>query len=87
MGKKGSTTTTRPKKTEADKQAAFVRLAEQRMTRTIKSLRSLAKLSGSGYVSTPEQQQKMLQALVREVNAIEAAFKSKGATKSDGFTF
>lgn len=44
-------------------QLRFLRLARARVSKCLKALDSIAKLSGSGYANTPEQADKIIKAL------------------------
>lgn len=64
------------------KAAKFVELAEKRVTKAINSIRSVAKLASSNYVSTEDQITKISETLRDEVVAMNEAFtKTGGATK------
>lgn len=71
------------------KEARFIRLSKQRMVGAITRLRSVAKLANrSTYEYTDEQVAKMLEALNREVQAVEEAFRrAPKGTKEVTFDF
>lgn len=65
----------------------FTRLATARVGAAIKRLRLIRNLSGSGYKSSPEQREKLLDALEDEVQALRRAFSDKVEKDAPTFTF
>lgn len=64
----------------------FVRLAEARVTKAVKTLRNIAKLGGNNYERTAEQQKKIVDLLTAEVEAVKKALTPHvpGAKKEKG---
>lgn len=60
----------------------FRRLGVARVTRAIKAIDSVGKLSGSGYESTPEQRVKIIAALSGAVERVEARFDGQTAASA-----
>lgn len=71
-------------KTEAGK-LRFIRLAVQRVPRAVKAVRGIGNLSGSGYTYTPEQAEKIVNALKAAVEFVADKF-SGSAPASESFT-
>lgn len=67
---------------KADK---FVRLAEQRTTKAINAVRGIGRLASSNYEYTPEQAQRICEALKAEVVELHERFSKKEAPKAEGF--
>lgn len=55
----------------------FARLGQQRVTKTVKAMRNIAKLGGYGYERNAEQVEKIVNLLKAEVAAIETALQPK----------
>jgi hypothetical protein len=64
----------------------FVRLATQRVPRAMKAIQSIGKLTGSGYMHTEEQAQKILKLLNAELDAVEAKLTGAGSPGAEAFT-
>jgi hypothetical protein len=76
------------KATDAQKSAKFRELAEKRVTRIIRGIAGLSKLSAtSRYAYSPQQVEKMLTAIADALEAASAAFKAGGSKGGGGFTF
>lgn len=72
---------------EKTPRGAFVRLASGRMNAALKAIRALANLSGPNYEYTPQDVEKMRQALSSELTATFRRLTERKATaKSGGFT-
>ncbi len=70
--------------TKADK---FKRLAASRVTKALEALESLKPLANKAqYESTPDDLQKVFDAVTGKLEEVEAAFKAGTPSKS-GFTF
>jgi len=67
------------------KNQKFVRLAQARVSRAVKMIYNIGNLGGSGYESTPEQREKIAQALN---GAVENALNrlNKEQAKPTGFS-
>lgn len=64
----------------------FIRLAEARVIKCIKSIRLVRNLSNkSNYKYEPEDVQKIIQALEREVKAVKSSFESTGPNDEVNF--
>ena len=62
------------------KHEKFIQLAEKRMTNTIKNMRLVGNLANkSHYEYTDAEVRKILNALTKELDAVKAKFKDKGA--------
>jgi hypothetical protein len=72
-------------KSDSEKAAKFIELAEKRTGRILQGIKNLGNLSGSGYVSTPDQVSKIFQAIGDASQASYARFTTKGAKASGGF--
>ena len=76
------------KKVTETRAEKFVRLAEKRMSRTIKSVLSVSKLSNrASYEFTEEQAAQVVQALRDAVAIVEARFAEPDTKDEGGFTF
>lgn len=67
-GRRAGKSAVDPNETKAQK---FVRLGVPRVTRAIKAIGAIGNLGGSGYESTPEQQEKIIAALRGAVDSVE----------------
>lgn len=81
----------RPQLSEAEKAARakakaskFEELANKRTSRALKQIELIGNLSGSGYVSTTEQLEKIRAALIQAIDGALARF-NRTARKSEGF--
>ena len=63
-----------PVESKADK---FKRLAEPRVESTIKKIKIIGNLAGSGYDFTPEQSEKILTTLRTAVDEVEKKFQKR----------
>ena len=79
---KKKATTKAATETKAQK---FVRLAEMRTTKAINAVRGIGRLASSNYEYTPEQAQKICEALKQEVIELNERFTKKEAPKTEGF--
>ena len=61
----------------------FKRLATKRVKNAISKVELIANLSGSGYEYTPEEVEKILNALQGSVDKVKAAFSKQKITKSE----
>lgn len=69
-----------------DKRQKFVKLAEARVTRAIKTLQLIGNLSNRGaYAYTDEDVRKIFKALQRELEATKAKFGGEGGSRETGF--
>ena len=66
-----------PNESKADK---FKRLAEPRVDNTLKKIKILGNLAGSGYEYSPEQVEKILTSLKSAIDEVEKKFQ-KGLTR------
>lgn len=85
MASKKTSKKTASKATTESKADKFVRLAEQRTTKAINSIRGIARLASSNYEYTPEQAAKICEALRAEVVDLNERFSKKEAPKAEGF--
>ena len=61
----------------------FKRLATKRVKNAISKVELITNLSGSGYEYTPEEVEKILNALQGSVDKVKAAFSKQKITKSE----
>ena len=61
----------------------FKRLATKRVKNAISKVELIANLSGSGYEYTPEEVEKILNALQGSVDKVKAAFSKQKITKTE----
>lgn len=72
--------------TEREKRANFVRIAENRVSRAIKSIRVIGNLSNrSNYSYTDADVKAIISALQTEVTNIKNQFSSKNSSNPDQF--
>lgn len=72
---------------ETFKADAFKRLGAMRVTKAINSMRGLQKLANkNNYLYTPEQVEKIIDALKTEVEAVHNAFNTTGGDTKEGFS-
>lgn len=64
----------------------FVRLARQRVPRALKAVEAIGNLTGSGYMHTEEQAQKILGALDAVVERVRSKLTEGGEVEQGGFT-
>lgn len=83
MPRKAGSTTAPANESKEDK---FIRLGVARLNKTVKSIRSMSKLVGSGYESTDEQRQGMLRILSDELRKLQATFSGEVKAKVAEFT-
>jgi len=83
--KKAANTETKTTDKNESKNQKFVRLAQARVSRAVKMIYNIGNLGGSGYESTPEQREKIAQALN---GAVENALNrlNKEQAKPTGFS-
>lgn len=67
-----------------DKATKFRRLASQRMTMALKSIGSIANLSGNGYSYTKEQADKIVRDLSARVEHVKKSFDNGGTGRTSG---
>jgi hypothetical protein len=71
-----------------DKAGRFERLAERRVTETIKKMRLVANLSNrNNYSYTEEHAKQILDALEAELRQVKARFRQETSQQSNGFSF
>lgn len=71
-----------------DKASRFERLAERRVTETLKKMRLVGNLANRrNYAYSEEQVRQMLEALENEMRQIKAKFRQENSTQSRGFSF
>lgn len=63
-------------------EARFKRLAEQRVSRALKSIAAVGALTGKGYAHSEEQRSKIAQALSGQVSAAISRLESGGKAQS-----
>ena len=72
------------KSTEGEsKSDKFKRLATKRVKNAISKVELITNLAGSGYEYTPEEVEKILNALQGSVDKVKAAFSKQKITKSE----
>lgn len=59
----------------------FSRIANKRVPKVLKAIRSVAALAGAGYTRTPEQTEKVLAALAGAVSEVKAKFAGEVAAQ------
>lgn len=64
----------------------FVRLAQQRVPRAVKAIQAIGKLTGSGYVHTEEQAEKILKVIDSAVDAVRNKLKGEAGETESKFT-
>ncbi len=69
------------------KNEKFARIARARVSKTIKSIRSLKKLSGSNYERTAEQVAKIVTTLKSEIDALATALAPGSRSAKDEVNF
>ncbi len=80
-------TKTRTPKSDSDKRAAFKTRATRATNRVLKALVSLRKLARpASYLWTQDEVSKIMEAIGKEADAANAAFRNPGRQKSEGFT-
>lgn len=83
-------TTTKAKrvpKSDTEKRANFKTKATKATNRVLKALVSLRKLARpASYAWTPEEVGKIMEAIGREADVANAAFRNPGRQKAEGFT-
>jgi hypothetical protein len=71
-----------------EKSSRFERLAERRVTETIKKMRLVANLSNRhNYSYTEEHVRQILDALEGELRQVKAKFRQETSLQSQGFSF
>jgi len=71
---------------EKDKRSNFVRIAENRVSRAISSIRLIGNLSNtSNYSYTSADVRTIISALQEEINVLKAQFTKRNSTTNDGF--
>lgn len=71
-----------------DKAARFQRLAERRVTETIRKLRLVGNLANRhNYTYTDEHVKQILDALEAEVRQVRSRFRQESASQTPGFSF
>lgn len=84
-GRKPGVSKVDPNESKAEK---FLRIAPKRMTKVLNGIRQLGQLSSGGYEYTPQQVQKMFQAIAEASESAFKKFGSRGDKKSEeGFKF
>jgi bifunctional pyridoxal-dependent enzyme with beta-cystathionase and maltose regulon repressor activities len=72
----------------SDKNARFHRLAERRVTETIRKLRLVGNLSNRhNYAYTDEHVKQILDALEAELKQVRARFRQEASTQNTAFSF
>lgn len=69
------------------KAVKFVRLAQQRVTKAVKSINQIGNLGGANYESTPIQIEEICIELAEAVKRCKQNLTSKTAPAKTGFTF
>lgn len=67
------------------KNKRFIRLVNQRVGKAVKAIYNIGNLGGSGYESTQEQRDKVIDALTKAVESVSTRL-NKETTKPTGFT-
>jgi hypothetical protein len=71
-----------------EKASRFERLAERRVTETIKKIRLIGNLSNRhNYSYTEEHVKQILEALEAELRQVKARFRQETSSPSNGFSF
>lgn len=71
-----------------DKAGRFERLAERRVTETIKNMRLIGHLANRhNYFYTEEHAKQILEALEAELRQVKARFRQETSQQSNGFSF
>jgi uncharacterized NAD-dependent epimerase/dehydratase family protein len=71
-----------------DKAGRFERLAERRVTETLKKMRLVGNLANRrNYTYSEEQVRQILEALEGEMRQVKAKFRQESSTQSQGFSF
>lgn len=71
-----------------EKASRFERLAERRVTETLKKMRLIGNLSNRhNYSYTEEHVKQILEALEGELRQVKARFRQETSLPSDGFSF
>jgi hypothetical protein len=86
MARKKAPGEAKPPKSEGDKAALFVKLAEQRANKALKAIRQLKHLANTHAYSYSEAQVvRVCNTLEDAVKEVRAAFADPKAAKSEGF--
>lgn len=71
-----------------EKSSRFERLAERRVTETLKKMRLVGNLANRhNYSYTEEQVKQILEALEGELRQVKARFRQETSSQSQGFSF
>jgi len=74
--------------TNGDKASRFERLAERRVSETLKKMRLIGNLANRhNYSYTDEQVKQILEALEVELKQVKARFRQETSAQSQGFSF